>query len=155
MAMAVPVGGDAESARTSTWDSAEIIPRGRLSANYHLTRSTRAWVPEQSTSGVRSTHHTMSIILFTDKRWAAHPSPTTPLDIKDDQLVLTTNKGTDWWHTLERDSQDGVVYGFEVDATKGLEISVELDIAHKDRVSAGGIDQQDDECARYVMADGQ
>jgi len=77
----------------------------------------------------------MTSIPFTGEQWSAHPKPDTPLNIADDKLVLTTNKGTDWWHTLERNSQDGVVYGFEVDVSKGIEISVELDIAHKDRVS--------------------
>lgn len=77
----------------------------------------------------------MTSIPFTDKRWSAHPAPHTPPDITDDKLVMSTNKGTDWWHTLERNSRDGVVYGFEVDVSKGVEISVELDIAHKDRVS--------------------
>ena len=74
-------------------------------------------------------------IPFSDSRWTTKPASKSSPEINDDTLVLTTNAGTDWWRTLERDSRDGVVYGFEVDTKDGVEISVELDIAHKDRVS--------------------
>mgnify|MGYP006876481692 CR=1 FL=1 len=76
----------------------------------------------------------MTTIPFDDPRWKASPAPNTPLSITKDKLVLKANKGTDWWRNQERNSTDGVVYGFEVDVSKGIEVSVELDIHHKDRV---------------------
>ncbi|KAK1920883.1 hypothetical protein DB88DRAFT_475456 [Papiliotrema laurentii] len=75
----------------------------------------------------------MTTIPFDDPRWKASPAPNTPLSITKDKLVLKANKGTDWWRNQERNSTDGVVYGFEVDVSKGIEVSVELDIHHKDR----------------------
>ena len=75
-------------------------------------------------------------IPFTDSRWSLRHKAQKDPKIDDSTIVLTTNDGTDWWRTLERDSRDGVVYGFEVDTKDGIEISVELDIAHRDRVSS-------------------
>jgi hypothetical protein len=59
-----------------------------------------------------------------------HPAPT----IKGDQCVLKTAPGTDWWHTLDRDSQDGVAWGTWKDIGEGFEVRVKASIKEIERV---------------------
>lgn len=77
----------------------------------------------------------MTSIPFDDARWKAHPKAAKEPEVSPDKLVMINNPKTDWWRTLERDSKDGLVYGFEVELGSGIEISVELDVEHKDRAS--------------------
>lgn len=77
----------------------------------------------------------MTTIPFDDARWSFRSKPTHEPEITSDKLVFTNNPKTDWWRTLERDSTDGLAYGFEVELGSGIEISVELNVKHKDRVS--------------------
>lgn len=55
--------------------------------------------------------------------------PKVSKDGKD--CVVLTAKGTDWWRNLERDSRDGLVWGFWHDFSgegKGLEIRVKCEV---------------------------
>jgi hypothetical protein len=77
----------------------------------------------------------MTSIPFDDPRWKASPRPAKQPEVSSDKLVLVNNPKTDWWRTLERDSKDGLVYGFEVELGTGIEISAEVKIDAQDRVS--------------------
>jgi hypothetical protein len=71
----------------------------------------------------------MTSLLFSDSKWTTESVLTTPPKVSEDgaQLELTGNDRTDWWHTLDVNSTDGVVYGFTKAITKeGWEISVDL-----------------------------
>ena len=70
-------------------------------------------------------------IPFDDPRWKATPEPQVPLDITPDKLIMVNNDYSNWWHAPDRDNHNGIVYGFEVDITNGIEISVELDMDAK------------------------
>jgi hypothetical protein len=48
--------------------------------------------------------------------------------------VLKTAPGTDWWHTTDRDSQDGLAFGKWVDVGEGFEVKVKASIEVKERV---------------------
>lgn len=65
------------------------------------------------------------------------PTPTAKPEISQDgrRATLVTKKGSDWWHTPERDSQDGLVWGRWMDLGEGgFEVRVKASIAHRDRV---------------------
>lgn len=69
-----------------------------------------------------------------------HPTPTsspTPPTVSQDgrRATLMTKDGSDWWHTPERDSQDGLAWGkwMELDE-RGFEVRVKASIAHRERV---------------------
>jgi len=49
--------------------------------------------------------------------------------------TIITKRG-DWWHTLDRDSQDGLAFGKWVDIKEGLEVRVKAEIKEVNRVSA-------------------
>jgi hypothetical protein len=60
----------------------------------------------------------------------SHPEPS----IEEGRCILKTSPGTDWWHTLDRDSQDGVVWGKWVEVGDGLEVRVKACIKEIERV---------------------
>jgi hypothetical protein len=60
----------------------------------------------------------------------SHPKPS----IEGDRCILQTAPGTDWWHTTDRDSQDGVAWGQWVDIGDGLEVRVKAAIKEIERV---------------------
>lgn len=71
-----------------------------------------------------------------------HPTPTGPTPappkISEDgkRGVLITAPGSDWWHTPERDSQDGLAWGKWVGLDNGgFEVRVKASIDHQKRVS--------------------
>lgn len=78
----------------------------------------------------------MSSVSFDDARWKATPKPVVPLNVSAEQLIMVNNDRSNWWHAPDRDEHDGVVYGFEVDISQGLEISVEINMDAKHLVSA-------------------
>lgn len=51
-----------------------------------------------------------------------------------DKCILKTAPGTDWWHTVDRDSQDGVAWGTWVGVGDGLEVRVKASIKEIERV---------------------
>lgn len=74
-----------------------------------------------------------------------HPSnpdrPTPPPHASDDgqSAVLTTAKSSDWWHTLDVDSQSGLAWGKWVDLhDEGFELKGKASIKQQNRVSSGG-----------------
>ena len=60
----------------------------------------------------------------------SHPKPS----IEGDRCILKTAPGTDWWHTVDRDSQDGVAWGQWVKVGDGLEVRVKASIKEIERV---------------------
>jgi len=60
----------------------------------------------------------------------SHPKPS----IEGDRCILKTAAGTDWWHTVDRDSQDGVAWGTWVKIGDGLEVRVKASIKEIERV---------------------
>jgi hypothetical protein len=63
-----------------------------------------------------------------------HPTSHDPPRIEDEKCVLKTASGTDWWHTTDRDSQDGLAYGKWVQVGDGFEVRVKASIEVKERV---------------------
>ena len=62
---------------------------------------------------------------------------TSPPKTSDDgrRVTLINANGSDWWHTPERDSQDGLAWGKWIDlGEEGFEVRVKASIEHKDRV---------------------
>jgi len=62
----------------------------------------------------------------------SHPAPKVEDDGK--KCVLRTGPGTDWWHTLDRDSQDGPAWGVWKDIGHGFEVRVKASIKEVERV---------------------
>jgi len=60
----------------------------------------------------------------------SHPAPL----VEGDKCILKTAPGTDWWHTTDRDSQDGVAWGKWVEVRDGLEVRVKASIKEIERV---------------------
>jgi hypothetical protein len=72
-------------------------------------------------------------IPFTDLSYlhpTSHPAPS----VEGDKCILKTVSGTDWWHTLDRDSQDGVAWGKWMDVGDGFEVRVKASIKEIERV---------------------
>jgi hypothetical protein len=80
---------------------------------------------------------------FSDPSMAyLHPDSSSPdpkINEKGDGCSLVTKKNTDWWHTLERDSQDGLAWGKWVDIGKGIEVQVKAEIKEVNRVCPGPV----------------
>ncbi|WWC99180.1 hypothetical protein V866_006075 [Kwoniella sp. B9012] len=73
----------------------------------------------------------MTSIPFNDQRWQPRGKATHAPTISEDgvEIRFPTEAGTDWWRTPERDSQDGLMYGFEQEIGKeGIEISVDVHV---------------------------
>jgi hypothetical protein len=66
-----------------------------------------------------------------------HPTDLDPPSISEGggKCIIKTAKNTDWWHTLDRDSQDGLAWGKWVDIGEGLEVQVKASIDNINRVS--------------------
>lgn len=70
------------------------------------------------------------------------PTPTAPPSTSPDgqSATITTAKNSDWWHTPERDSQDGLAWGQWVDlSVEGFELQVKASIKERNRVGPGRI----------------
>lgn len=70
-----------------------------------------------------------------------HPPPTSASQappVSNDNghsATILTGEGTDWWHTPERDSQDGLAWGQWVAlGEEGFEVRVKASIKEKNRV---------------------
>lgn len=80
-------------------------------------------------------------VSFTDPKWVSLKEPHRPVEVSDDgsEVVIWTKPGTDWWRIPERNSTDGVVFGYKVPLEQGekrkLAGSVELDVDYKVQVS--------------------
>lgn len=62
------------------------------------------------------------------------PTQSPPPTIKNGKCVLKTVPGTDWWHTTERDSQDGLAWGKWVEVGSGFEVKVKAKVEVTERV---------------------
>ena len=63
-----------------------------------------------------------------------NPTQSSPPTINNDKCVLKTVPGTDWWHTTERDSQDGLTWGKWVEVGNGFEVKVKAKVEVTERV---------------------
>lgn len=65
-----------------------------------------------------------------------NPTSHSKPSIEGNKCILKTVSGTDWWHTIDRDSQDGVAWGKWVDVGdgEGLEVRVKACIKEIERV---------------------
>ena len=63
-----------------------------------------------------------------------NPTQSPPPTFNNDKCVLKTVPGTDWWHTTERDSQDGLAWGKWVEVGNGFEVKVKAKVEVTERV---------------------